>query len=393
MRRGKVRVRPYRARQSPHLKFVVNYREAGKRKRAFFETQKAAQAFADEKNIDRMNAGLDGEKITAKLREMAVECAERLAKFGKTLNDATDFLVAHLEAAGRSCTAEQLVKQLLAAKEKDSVSERHLRDIRNRLGRFAEHFDGKLIAEITEPEIEAWLHSLQVGAQTRNHYQAMARLAFNYAMRHRYATSNPALDAPKARVRRPDIGILTVDQARRLLEAATPDVLPYIAIGLFAGLRRAEIGRLDWEEIDFEAGLVEVKAQKSKTAQRRFVTMQPNLREWLLPHRQLRGAVVPREKFEQLFDQARTAAGITEWPQNGLRHSFASYHLANFKNAAATALECGHHDSRVTFSHYRQLVRPREAERFWSIAPSEAAEKIVPIRADLRERRKGALSR
>ena len=61
------------------------------------------------------------------------------------------------------------------------------------------------------------------------------------------------------------------------------------------------------------------------------------------------------------------AAGVMEWPDNALRHSFASYHLAQFKNAASTALELGHHDSRITFAHYRELVKPTEAERYSDI--------------------------
>jgi integrase len=176
-------------------------------------------------------------------------------------------------------------------------------------------------------------------------------------------------------------GILVVTEAARLLEAATPDVLPYIAIGLFAGLRRAELERLDWSEIDFESGLIEVKAEKSKTAQRRHVQIQPNLREWLLPLRKLKGNVTPALGFRESFDQARENADITEWPDNALRHSFASYHLAHFKNAASTALELGHHDSRVTFAHYRELVRPKEAARYWSIKPAERTRKIVQLAA------------
>jgi integrase len=151
-----------------------------------------------------------------------------------------------------------------------------------------------------------------------------------------------------------------------------------IAIGLFAGLRRAELERLDWSEVDFESNLIQVTAEKSKTAARRFVTMQPNLREWLLPHRQLKGGIVEHETFRQSFNHARSRAGITEWPENALRHSFASCRLAHFKNAASTALELGHHDSRVTFAHYRELVRPKDAKRYWQIKPVKTA-KVVPM--------------
>jgi integrase len=164
------------------------------------------------------------------------------------------------------------------------------------------------------------------------------------------------------------------------LKSQRPDVLPHIAIGLFAGLRRAELERLDWSEIDFESNLLEVKAAKSKTAQRRFATLQPNLHEWLLPGRKHRGLITP-EDFNKHFIQARKAAGIAEWPDNALRHSFASYHLAHFKNAAATALELGHHDSRITFAHYRELVKPKEAERFWNIKPRRQPSNIVQLGA------------
>jgi hypothetical protein len=30
----------------------------------------------------------------------------------------------------------------------------------------------------------------------------------------------------------------------------------------------------------------------------------------------------------------------------------------------------GHTHSEVTFRHYRELVRPSEAEKFWKIAPA-----------------------
>jgi integrase len=189
---------------------------------------------------------------------------------------------------------------------------------------------------------------------------------------------NPAEKTAKAKERGGDIGILTVTQAARLLESATREVLPYIAIGLFAGLRRAEIERLDWTDIDFESGLIEVTAEKAKAARRRLVTMQPNLREWLLPVRKYKGGIIS-ENFRKQFEQVRAAAGITEWPENALRHSFASYHLARFKNAAETALQLGHHDSRVTFAHYREIVKPNEAERYWKIRPT-AVTNVVPMR-------------
>jgi integrase len=385
VRRRKIRVRRYSDSNRPALQFVVNSREAGKRKRRFFETKEQASAFAAFKNAELQSNGIEHAEFPTSLRIMAQECANRLSEYKKrgsdsplTIKDATDYLIAHLKASEKSCSAAQLVNELIAAKTGDGASQRHLSDLHSRLNIFAKKFDGRMVATITSAEIDDWLRSLEVSAVTRNHYRRLIVLAFNFAVQRGYATDNPAEKTAKAKEPKADIGILSVTQAARLLESATPGILPYIAIGLFAGLRRAEIERLDWSEVDFDSGLIEVTAQNSKTAQRRFVTIQPNLREWLLPLRQHKGNVTPQNCFRELFEQARAAAGIVEWPENALRHSFASYHLAHFKNAAATALELGHHDSRITFAHYRELVKPKEGERYWSIRPART-EKIVQI--------------
>jgi integrase len=380
MRTRKIRVRKYSDSNRPHFKFVVNYRETGKRKRKFFEAKEPASAFAAFKNAELNRNGAEHAEFPTSLRVMAQNAIEQLKPFGKTITDAVQHYVAHLRAREKSCSASELVDELVAAKKADGVSQRHLDDLRSRLNIFAEKFNGQPVATITSAEIDDWLRSLKVSPVTRNHYRRLIVLAFNFAVQRGYATHNPAEKTAKAKEPKTDIGILSVTQAARLLETATPDVLPYIAIGLFGGLRRAEIERLDWSEIDFDSGLIEVTAQNSKTAARRHVTLQPNLREWLLPVRKHRGNVTPGETFRQSFDQARVAAGITEWPDNALRHSFASYHLAHFKNAAETSLELGHHDSRITFKHYRELVKPKEAERYWNIRPA-TSEKVVQIAA------------
>jgi integrase len=149
-------------------------------------------------------------------------------------------------------------------------------------------------------------------------------------------------------------------------------------------LRRAEIERLIWSEVDFDAGVIEVKASKAKTASRRLVTIQSNLREWLAPYRTCIGRVCPVNLQRKINEDRERAELRAEWPQNALRHSFGSYHLAQFNDAAKLALEMGNSPATI-FRHYRQLVKPKQAERYWKIAPAAAGKKVIQFAAAVHE--------
>jgi integrase len=117
------------------------------------------------------------------------------------------------------------------------------------------------------------------------------------------------------------------------------------------------------------SALIEVPALKAKTASRRFVQIQDNLAAWLELHIGRAGKVCP-PNLRKLLESDREAAGLKSWPNNALRHSFASYHLAHFQNAAKLALELGHTSQDLIFRHYRELVKPEQAAKYWNIRPA-----------------------
>jgi hypothetical protein len=61
---------------------------------------------------------------------------------------------------------------------------------------------------------------------------------------------------------------------------------------------------------------------------------------------------------------------LVAWPSNALRHSYASYALAQWPDAAALALEMGNSPA-VILRHYRSLVKPAAAAAFWKITPDD----------------------
>ncbi|MBU6400831.1 MAG: hypothetical protein KGS61_10965 [Verrucomicrobia bacterium] len=71
---------------------------------------------------------------------------------------------------------------------------------------------------------------------------------------------------------------------RELLTAARPEMVPWLVIGAFAGLRSAELQRLDWSEVNLAERHIEIKASKSKTAARWLAPITDNLARWLAPY-------------------------------------------------------------------------------------------------------------
>jgi integrase len=153
-----------------------------------------------------------------------------------------------------------------------------------------------------------------------------------------------------------------------------------LAIGAFAGIREAEIKRLDWSEVDQKRGHIEIKSSKAKSARRRIIEIQPNLREWLRPYAEMIGPVAPANSRKKL-DLVRKAAKLARWPNNGLRHGYASYRLAETHDAPRVASELGHTSPQMLYSTYRELVLPAEAERYWELVPDVKAANVVAFSA------------
>jgi integrase len=388
--RSKVKVKRYRADDRPHLKFVVNFKEdGGQRRRQYFETRDEADSFALRWNTRLVNQGREAvSEFNGALRVMAQEWADKLAQHGKTIADAGKYLIEHLKKTARSITVAALVDEVIAKKRVECrhgqpAKRAYANDLVVRLGRFKNDFADRPTSSFDSLEIGDWLDGLKnkrngapLSRQGRTNYAKALGTAFSYAVKRRYIDANPLkeIEKPKGGTK-PEI--LTVEQLARLLEAASDDLLPYVAISAFAGLRPSEVKLLDWADINFEENFIKVNCE-GKTGER-HVDMMPNLVEWLLPLRKAGGRITPKGFWER-FDALRAKAKIAKWPNNAFRHSFASYHLAHLQNDALTRLQMGHaYGSAILFAHYRRAVSRKDGARYWALKPV-AASNVVPIK-------------
>ena len=377
MKKAKLAVLPYRH----HLKykFVLDLRAFGKG-RKFFKSR--AEADAEAKRQRTLLEIHSREAVGLQAGEMSeiITARNKLAGFGKSIREAAEFFIDHLERVRRcKITVAQLADEVLQAKRRDGLSVKYLDMLRLYFKRFRQDFGERLIADITVEELDTWLRDLPGSPKTRADYRSNIGVLFSFAAQRRMIDFNPVAFTAKPKLidRPPDI--FSVDELSALLQAAQreePSVVPMLAIGAFAGLRDAEIRRLTWDEIDMARGHIEVKAAKAKSARRRIVPIQPNLAAWLRPYAEMKGLVAPEGSREKI-DLAFEAAKIVRWPVNGLRHSYASYRLAATHDAPRVASELGHSTPQLLYSAYRELVLPEEAERYWETAPDKAANVVA----------------
>jgi integrase len=369
MKRPTLKVRRYR--HSKTHPFLLDLRAFGKG-RKFFKTRSEADAERLRQQTTLARHGREGMDLSPREMSNFVTARNKLAEYSKTINDAADFLVDHMEKVRRcKITVAQLADEVVEAKRKDGRSQDYIADLKLRLRRFCRDFGDRPITGVTVEDLDNWLRALPGSPKSRANFRANISVLFGYATSRRMLDSNPVTHTARPKLQDTPPEIFTVDELRALLEAAAADVLPMLAIGAFAGLRDAEIHRLDWSEVDLVRGHIEVTAAKAKSARRRIVQMQPNLKAWLAPYSAKEGKIVPAGAPGKLA-RVRKAAGLARWPRNGLRHSFASYRLAAIHDAPRVAAELGHTSPQMLYSTYRELVLPEDAQRYWKIAPTKA---------------------
>ena len=270
----------------------------------------------------------------------------------------------------RRATVPEVVAELIKIREQDGASVKYLGQLRTTLNRFAAKFTGPIM-EITGPDVDAWLRSLQIAPVTRNSMLRCIKVLFSFAKAQNYLPREKATAVEliqQVRVKLDDVTVFTPDEMTTLLHSASPELVPILAIGAFAGIRMAELNRLDWNAVDLDRRFIEIRAGQAKTASRRVIPISDNLAAWLAPLKR-KGKIV-RTPDLQTFVPALARALKIDWPRNVLRDSFISYRIAIVQSADQVALEAGNSPS-IIFKHYRELTTPDVAAKWFSILPKD----------------------
>lgn len=361
----------------------VRYQVGGKRTSRVFPTKAEAEGHAAEVRVKVANEGAAAFHLPARMRDEAAKAIEVLKPYGVTITDAVNHYVKTVLAYRNAPPISEIVTRMVAEAENNKRRDRTVRELRERMKRFAQTFGTRQISSLSVEEVKDYLDDPTLAAQTRIHNATKISQLFNFAIRNGWADTNPVKNITRPSIDDSAPGILTPDQAANLLAHAEKyQLLPYVAIGLFAGLRSAELDRLEWSAVKLTERCIIVVAEIAKRRSRRVVEINDTLAQWLTLCAKPSGKVVPIYNLGRSVQTLATAAGIKEWPHNALRHSFASYHLAKYGDATKTSFQMGN-DPVMVHNHYKGLVTNGDVERFWNLRPAgaDAADKIVPMKA------------
>lgn len=265
--------------------------------------------------------------------------------------------------------------------EQQGVRPATLKSLRLQVGRFVDQCQHTSVREITDTDLLDWIGEHDWSASSRNSFLACMKTFLRWCHSRGYVLRVVTESIPKALLEDRQIGILSVKQAGDLMRSTQthdPELIPYVALGLFAGVRPSEIQRLTWDRIDMKKELIDLRGEGTKTRRNRWVHMMPNLKAWLRL-----GGDLPANDLRNRFDIVREKAKLVKrerdqehktyrvipihWPSDAMRHSFASYKIA-LSGLAETAMESGNSED-VLLKHYRQPITKKEAEKFFSIRP------------------------
>lgn len=393
---GNVPIKIYQCKSRGYRLFVVVYYRAGRRIRESFGNLSEAKVRAQSVVASIINDQLGALQLTNADRDRYATAVELLKPFGMPLHVAVEeYVTARSQLNGESLLSaikehvarrrnvidkrvREIADELIAAKQQDGLSRRYVQTIRYHLNRFSSVFETN-IGSVSSKLIDDWLRAQNIGARARNNIRMSVVMLFHFARARGYLPKGEPTEAEevtKAKERGGKIGILTPGQLADLLGANSEEAKLYFSLGAFTGLRSAELIRLEWRDVNFSRRYIEVGKDKAKTATRRLVPIAANLMKWLAPFAGSDGKVFSSYRAaERSIDLAKKAIGV--WPTNALRHSYATYRLAQCQDAARVALEMGN-SPQMLFRNYRELADEQDAAAWFGTSPI-APTNVLPV--------------
>ena len=284
----------------------------------------------------------------------------------------------------KTVTFEKAVKVALEARKDRRV--RTVYDFRYFTRRFMLRCKGlaaRRVRSITPQECAGYIEQAFDTPRQRQKARLILSGVFGTAMKRGWCEMNPVARVEAPRVVEKQIPILTPQEISDLQLAASSyrggSCAAAVGMMLYSGIRPHEVSRLSWAQVDLREQAIYILPRHSKTGGARRVTIHKPLLRILRAHQRADGEMICPANWLHHWRELRRTAGwnspARRWPQDALRHTFASYHLSYFRCFAELQLEIGHRDATLLRTRYVDQRGVQAAARFWAATQGKREKK------------------
>ncbi len=249
-----------------------------------------------------------------------------------------------------------------------------IRSVSARMMRECPALRGKMMRSLRTEDCRAILSRFPTPSGMRK-ARAILHGICAFARRRGWAEGNPVEGIFTPAVMERKIPVLMPEECCQLIKTAQKEYsgacLPAAILMLYAGVRPQEVRRLKFRHLRLEDRELIIPATHSKTGGARLVTLQPVALRFLRSFRRVPPdtSICPKG-WERKWKAVRIRAGWNKshpWAQDVLRHTFASYHAAAFRDYSALQWEMGHRDGRQLRARYMNMdfIGRKHAALFW----------------------------
>ena len=283
--------------------------------------------------------------------------------------------IAELQRQERTVSFEKAVDAALEARRERRV--RTVYDFRYFTRRFMKRCPGlarRKVRAISAQECAQYIEMAFDTPRQRQKARLILSGVFGTAVKRGWCSENPVARVEAPRVVEKQVPILSPQEIKDLRQSAevyrNGSCAAAVGMMLYAGIRPHEVARLTWEQVDLRERAIYILPQHSKTGGARRVTIHKPLLRILRTHRRANGEKICPPDWLHHWRELRKAAGWNSpahpWPQDALRHTFASYHLSHFRSYAELQVEIGHRDATLLRTRYVDQRPVVNAEAFWN---------------------------
>lgn len=212
----------------------------------------------------------------------------------------------------------------------------------------------------------------------------LLRAVLNFGVERGYC---PPLDPSRLRIKSLHVDdqkteVMTDEQLARYLaaldEEADQDAAAFIRLALVTGMRKGALLALQWDDCDFERGILTLRGESAKKGKTEYLPMTAATRAILEGVRRTESPYVfpgrngsKRQDFRRMAWRVKKKAGLPEdfRPLHGLRHNFASRLASSGQVDMYTLQKLLTHESPQMTQRYAHL-RDEALRRAASLADS-----------------------